>query len=362
MPRLLAIALAVSLASPALAARNGSGTYTLNPPAGFTSGTVISSATMNTRFSDLATEMTDSLSRTGKGGMSAPLMCVAGTVAAPGLAFTDDTDTGMFLAAAGDLRFPTGGTTRLQLNALGATVTGAVAASTIFLGSAGAVGAPAFSFTGDTNSGIYSAGADDVRLAVGGADHLKVTATETTVTKLATTGSVAVTLPAAPGSTLPMHLAASGAITAATLTRPQLPAVGQQFSSLSTGAFATASDTFVDVTNATITITTTGRPVMLFMQSDGTANPATAFATAAPGAVASGSFQFLRGATGLGEIGVGSAPAGAANAQISVPASSVMRLDTPGAGTYTYKLQARRTHADTDAVGVQYAALVAYEL
>lgn len=80
-------------------ARDGSGTYTRvantfsNPAA----QTVISPADAEAYFDDVETELTDSLSRSGKGGMSATavLKLADGTSAAPALTFTTDTDTGI---------------------------------------------------------------------------------------------------------------------------------------------------------------------------------------------------------------------------------------------------------------------------
>lgn len=53
-----------------------------------------------------------------------------------------------------------------------------------------------------------------------------------------------------------------------TFAVPNRPALGQQVSG-SCSSFSTTSATYVDVTNLTRTITTTGRPVMVCMQPDG---------------------------------------------------------------------------------------------
>jgi hypothetical protein len=55
-------------------ARDSSGTYTPNPASPMVTGTPIASSVANQRAADLATELTDSLSRSGKGGMLAPLV------------------------------------------------------------------------------------------------------------------------------------------------------------------------------------------------------------------------------------------------------------------------------------------------
>lgn len=76
--------------------RDVNGNYTL--PAGnpVVSGTPISSAVQNATTSDLATALTDSLSRSGKGGMLVPLLFADGTAAAPSITFTAEPTTGIF--------------------------------------------------------------------------------------------------------------------------------------------------------------------------------------------------------------------------------------------------------------------------
>jgi hypothetical protein len=120
-------------------ARDSNGNMTLAKPA-FTSGTNIVSADVNSDLSDIATEITDSLSRSGKGGMTAPLRVADGTVGAPTLSFTNETGTGLYREGAGDARMTVGGTAKSKwtsagffadvvtaLTAVGATIKGAVA-------------------------------------------------------------------------------------------------------------------------------------------------------------------------------------------------------------------------------------------
>jgi hypothetical protein len=82
--------------------RDVNGNYSL--PAGnpVVSGTAISSLVHNNTTSDLATAMTDSLSRTGLGGMLAPLQFGDGSAANPSISFTDEVTTGVFRNAAGE--------------------------------------------------------------------------------------------------------------------------------------------------------------------------------------------------------------------------------------------------------------------
>lgn len=95
-------------------ARNASGTHSL--PAGnpVVAGTTISSTWANNTLSDISAEITNSLDRNGRGGMLAALRLFAGTSGAPGLAFSDETNTGFYRAGAGDIRFVLAGTPLLR--------------------------------------------------------------------------------------------------------------------------------------------------------------------------------------------------------------------------------------------------------
>jgi hypothetical protein len=82
--------------------RNGSGTYTL-PQAPFVSGTVISSAAVNSDFSDIASALTGSLPRDGQAGMTGQLKLPDGSTSVPGLSFTNEANTGFSRPTAGTL-------------------------------------------------------------------------------------------------------------------------------------------------------------------------------------------------------------------------------------------------------------------
>lgn len=82
--------------------RNSAGNYSLPTGNPVVSGTVIQSSWANDTMSDIASALTDSLSRSGEGGMTAPLRISDGTVAAPGLAFSNETGSGLYRASAGN--------------------------------------------------------------------------------------------------------------------------------------------------------------------------------------------------------------------------------------------------------------------
>jgi hypothetical protein len=86
------------------AARNSSGTYSLASGNPVVSGTTISSVWANNTLSDLGSEITDSLSRSGKGPMLAPLQHSSGTSAAPSVTFSVDPDSGLYRNGSNDIR------------------------------------------------------------------------------------------------------------------------------------------------------------------------------------------------------------------------------------------------------------------
>lgn len=154
------------------------------------------------------------------------------------------------------------------------------------------------------------------------------------------------------------------------VTRAKLVAVGQQVSS-SCGTFGTNSATLTDVTNLSVSLTTTGRPVILVLVPDA--------ASALPcyvGAYQStnvdlgpqAEFAILRDAAVISRHQVSAFGSAVTSDYISstyVPPGSVMTLDAPAAGTYTYKVQARYSSftvtANMQAVALN-VKLVAYEL
>jgi hypothetical protein len=107
----------------------------------------------------------------------------SGTASLPGYSFTGDPDTGLWRTGADSLGWATGGTNRLTLStsALTSTVgfsgttgtfSGALSAASLTLSSTfllpdGTNLAPGVSFTSDTDTGLYRAGANQLGLVVG---------------------------------------------------------------------------------------------------------------------------------------------------------------------------------------------------
>lgn len=136
--------------------RNSLGTYTL--PAGnpVVTGTTISSVWGNTTMSDIGTALTDSLSRSGQGGMTASLPLADGLIGAPGLTWGNEPTSGLYRAGAGDFGYSIASTRVLQI----------VAAATRFVDGTAAL--PAMSFISDPDTGVFRLGANQLAFSVAG--------------------------------------------------------------------------------------------------------------------------------------------------------------------------------------------------
>lgn len=237
--------------------RDASGNFAFTPStvAPAVDNTVISATDFNAAMDDIATEMEDSLSRSGKGGMLVPFLNAAGTAANPGISFTDDDTGGIFLDS------------------------------------------------------------DEVGVAVSGVE----------VARFKSTG----------------------------LTKASLAPLGQQISS-SSGNFSSTGLIYTDVTSLTVTITTTGRPVMLMLQPDGTSSTYTPYVIG--NGSTNGTMKIVRDAS---DVAFCTCPLGG-NGEPSF-FNLLPYIDAPVAGTYTYKIQVVVSGAATTA-NVLYQKLVAYEL
>ena len=178
--------------------RNSGGTYSLATGNPVVTGTVISSTWGNNTLSDIATALTDSLSRTGLGGMSSALQLTNGAIGTPSLTFAAETTLGWYRASASNLRLVMAGVDRETWTATALTI----AASNVTIGApaAGAV----LTTTGNV---VLNAPASGTSLQIGAATtnvaltagvfgstnnpRLQVTSTEATfLTNLDFTGSV----------------------------------------------------------------------------------------------------------------------------------------------------------------------------
>lgn len=162
--------------------RDSGGTYTL--PAGnpVATNTPIAISWANGTMSDIATVLTASLDRSGNGSMLAALKLFDGTVGAPGLTFGSETTSGLYRSAAGEVSVAISGAKVAEFNSTGLEVTGTFTPSGVVVLPVGAVGTPSLTFAGDTNLGIYRVGADQLGVAAAGVLKMTVQAANITLT------------------------------------------------------------------------------------------------------------------------------------------------------------------------------------
>ena len=138
---------------------------------------------------------------------------------------------------------------------------------------------------------------------------------------------------------------AGGANTIATTrtiaTSAPAATLGNMLLNLSTGVFATSSTTFVDVTNQSGSLVVHGNPVEISLEPDASGSAARIGLTSFSGGGSDRTFtlQVLRGVTVIFQTQV-VAQFNAGGAELFIP-PAIRFTDTPAAGTYTYKLQAK---------------------
>src|SRR6476661_10825212 len=111
--------------------RNGSGTASI--PNSLVNGTTVDVGPLNANFSDIASELTNSLPIDGQAGMTGQLKAANGSVGAPGITFTSDLDSGLYRIGGDNIGFSIGGTKLLDLASGALGVTGALSAASLAL-------------------------------------------------------------------------------------------------------------------------------------------------------------------------------------------------------------------------------------
>lgn len=130
-------------------------------------------------------------------------------------------------------------------------------------------------------------------------------------------------------------------------TRPTGSSVGVRgvaIASADSGFWSTTSQTSVDVSNQSVTITTSGRPVRITFNGGHLGIDGQGWAA----------FELYRGSTLISTTTV------KANTLCYIPGSSISHIDMPAAGTYTYKLMARTWSPNTCCIN--QVKIVVYEL
>jgi hypothetical protein len=128
--------------------------------------------------------------------------------------------------------------------------------------------------------------------------------------------------------------------------------------SASSGNYSTSADG-VDVTNLTIKLVTTGRPVFVGLIGDGTTNECYMGIGRSAAVTASVRFGFARNSNLIYVQNSYLNVDGSAGIVLRIPPAALSHIDVPPAGTNTYTL---RVVDSTTTAYVRYAKLVAYEL
>ena len=205
--------------------RNGSGVFTVVNT--FVSGNTVTAAGHNQNWSDLATEMTNSVAADGQTSMTGPLKAASGSVGAPGITFASDPDSGLYRIGSNNIGIAVNGAKVGDVGTAGMSITGTLTASSTLTASnalvvttggatvtaggvtitaggltvsadtiiapVGAVGAPSYSFASDSNTGIYRIGADNIGVTCAGAKVLDISASGLAVTGAVTGTTVTAT-------------------------------------------------------------------------------------------------------------------------------------------------------------------------
>lgn len=147
------------------------------------------------------------------------------------------------------------------------------------------------------------------------------------------------------------------------VTKEKLAALGHQISS-ATVLTNTTSTSAVDISPLSVTITTTGRPVFIGLVGDfgaGTGNRIVIGSSASDTSITA-EINIVRGATTILNSQFGIVVLSSTNnISVTLPASSVWHIDTPAAGTYTYKIQANVSGAN-ESLTLARLRLIAFEL
>lgn len=126
------------------------------------------------------------------------------------------------------------------------------------------------------------------------------------------------------------------------------------------GDFSTTSSSFVDITNLSLTITTSGRPVRVFTIPDTSiTNGRNGFVCALGASYSLNSPANIQAVRGTVSVGIIAFQPSTINTAITVP-PIFESIDFPPAGTYTYKLQLHNAASGT--AYCRYARLIVYEI
>lgn len=252
-------------------ARNGSGSFSLVAGNPVTTGTQITATWANNTLSDIASEITGSVAADGQTTITGPIKFSAGSVAAPALTFSSETNTGFYRSASNVVSMSIAGSQKYILGASSVTLAG----------SASITGTEFGYLTGVTSAIQTQLDAkqplDATLTALAGAltaaNKIPYATAADTLGEL--TRIIDGTLAGNSDTNIPTEKAVKTYVDAHTTT----PA-SDSYDAANT--FSTASTTVVDVTSATVTLTTSGGNVLTTMAIQGSNSSAATSVTLVP--------------------------------------------------------------------------------
>lgn len=184
-----------------------------------------------------------------------PLYVDNGTVSIPTFSFSNDTNTGLYLHGSDAIGVTTGGTKRLEIS------TSTVESTLPIALPGGSDGSPTLTFAGDTNTGLFSAGSDILGFTTGGNQQMTVSSAGVNIAgggafkvKLVSSGT-GFTLSAGGSST--RDLGAHG-LTSSNIIGVISGAIDDSgirtFGSVTTGSFPYPTGAYVNSTNVFVTV------------------------------------------------------------------------------------------------------------
>src|SRR3990167_570725 len=95
----------------------------------FANGVATDATTINANFTDIAAELTNSVSVDGQSTLAGQLKAASGTVSAPGVTFGSDTNSGIYRIGSDNLGMSLGGSKVVDYATTGVAVTGTLSAT-----------------------------------------------------------------------------------------------------------------------------------------------------------------------------------------------------------------------------------------
>ena len=130
-------------------------------------GLFIEAGKMESQQQDIANAINEIVD--GTQSMTGTMIIAGGTVSQPAYSFTGDTDTGTYRSSQDSIGVSCGGVKVAEFTPNGFSMTGTMTIA------GGTVSQPAYSFTGDTNTGIYQTGQDSIGISCGGVEVAEFT-------------------------------------------------------------------------------------------------------------------------------------------------------------------------------------------